>query len=223
MTLTPEHWIWNRAKLDSEPQLDFAADCPTVWLARLTDDSRILAHLLSLLSEDERLRLERFQVREDQHRFLIGRGLLRRFVGRYLNVPAKSVEFHHGPFGKPSVLARAGQPALPFNVSHSGQLVLLAFHERQAVGVDVEEMRQELDWREIARGMFPPPTYQHLLDSNPENGLMAFYQAWTRHEAGLKAVGRGLGERAEANPDSRLSAFDLQLPAGYQGAVALAQ
>jgi 4'-phosphopantetheinyl transferase len=173
------------------------------------------------LSVPERERLARFRVQADQLRFLLGRGLLRTFVGAYQGVPAEQVEFQHGPFGKPAVVTPAGQPALQFNVSHSGQLVLLAFHPTQPVGVDVEALQPDFDWSEIARRMFPPDHYAKLACLQPRAGRAAFYQAWTRHEAVLKAVGRGFGEPAPSVTEPRPAVFDLQLPAGYRGAAAL--
>src|ERR1039458_2345774 len=87
-TITPQHWTWQGANLDSARRLDFPADRPSVWLATLTDNSTTLAHLTSLLSAEERVRLARFKLRADQQRFLTGRGLLRIFVGAYMNLPA---------------------------------------------------------------------------------------------------------------------------------------
>ena len=223
MTITPENWTWNSAKLDSARHPILAENRPSVWQATLTDDANTLAQLTSLLSEEERCRLAKLQLHADQRRFLIGRALLRSFVGNHMNLPAERVEFNHGPFGKPAVAARAGTPVLQFNVSHSGQLVLLAFHPKHEVGVDVEEMQPELDWEPIARRMFVAEEYRRLARLKPPARRAAFFQAWTRHEAGLKAVGRGFGEESGVNPDARLSFFDLQLPAGYLGAVVLTQ
>jgi 4'-phosphopantetheinyl transferase len=220
MTLMPENWTWNRPRLDSVRHLDFAADHPSVWQVTLTDDSNTLAHLTSLLSAEERCRLARFRLLADQRRFLIGRALLRIFVGNYLNLPAERVEFTHSAFGKPALVARTGAPALQFNVSHSGQLVLLAFHPAHEVGVDVEEVRPELDWKPIAMRGFPAHEYRRLLALIPKEGLTAFFQAWTRHEAGLKAVGLGFSDDEKTVPETRLACVDLQLPEGYRGAVA---
>jgi phosphopantetheinyl transferase len=54
---------------------------------------------------------------------------------------------------------------------------------------------------------------------NLEARLQAFFQAWTRHEARLKACGLAIGGHGIAG--EALTDFDLRLPAGYQGALAL--
>jgi len=220
MTITPENWTWNSAKLDSARHPILAENRPSVWQATLTDDANTLAQLTSLLSEEERCRLAKLQLHADQRRFLIGRALLRSFVGNHMNLPAERVEFNHGPLGKPAVVAPTGTPELQFNVSHSGQLVLLAFHQVHAVGVDVEAMQPELDWEPIARRVFPNHESRRLLALSTEAGLTAFFHAWTRHEAGLKALGRGFGQDPELAPDARLSFFNLQMPVGYCGVAA---
>ena len=220
MTITPENWTWDSAKLDPARHPILAENRPSVWQATLTDEANTLAQLTSLLSEEERCRLARLRLHADQRRFLIGRALLRIFVGNYMNLPAERVEFNHGPCGKPAVVAPTGTSALQFNVSHSGQLVLLAFHQVHEVGVDVEEVQENLDWEAIAMRVFPAHEYRRLLDLNPEEGLPAFFQTWTRHEAVLKSMGLGFSDDKYTVPETRLTCVDLALPEGYQGAVA---
>jgi 4'-phosphopantetheinyl transferase len=189
-----------------------------VWQARLTDDPATQAYLVALLSAEERARLARFHLREDQQRYLVGRGLLRLLVGAHLNTPAERVEFDYGPFGKPFVVPGVGAPSLHFNVAHSGQLVLLAFSPVHEVGVDVEEVRRDQDWETIARQVFSCDEHRDWILLNPEERLTAFFRAWTRHEAGLKAMGLGFAGERNAALDTRLVWFDLELPEGYQGA-----
>jgi 4'-phosphopantetheinyl transferase len=219
MKLTPQPWIWDGANPDAAWLAECPADVPVVWQARLTDDPDTQAYLISLLSAAERARLARFHLREDQQRFLAGRGLLRLLVGAHLNTPPERVKFNYGPFGKPFVVPPAGTPALHFNVAHSGKLVLLAFSPVHEVGVDVEEVRRDPDLETIARQVFAADEHRGWLRLNPAERLTAFFRAWIRHEAGLKALGLGFtGERHSAL-DARLTWFDLALPEGYQGAV----
>lgn len=219
MKLTPQLWSWDGTQPAAAWLAQGPADVPVVWQASLADDSATQVHLISLLSADERVRLARLQIQDDQQRFLTGRGLLRLLVGAHLNLPAARVEFACGPFGKPFVVPRAGTPALHFNVAHSGQLVLLAFSPTQEVGVDVEAVRPFLDLETIARQVFSADEYRDWLSLNLEDRRAAFYRAWTRHEAGLKALGSGITGERTAEPDARLKCFDLELPDGYQGAV----
>ncbi len=219
MKLIPQRWTWD----GTNPQAAWLANCPAgvpmVWQAGLPQTPDTRSYLTSLLSPEEIIRLSRYSQREDQLRFLAGRGLLRLFIGAHMNTPAERVKFNAGPFGKPFVVPSPGAPALHFNVSHSGKLVLLAFSPMNEVGVDVEEIRGDLDFEPIARHIFPPGEYTGWLRLNPAERLDAFHQAWTRHEAGSKAMGLGFAGERTAALTARLELFDLVLPDGYCGAV----
>jgi 4'-phosphopantetheinyl transferase len=195
------------------------ANTPVVWLARLTDDPAILSFLRSLLSPEERARLKRFGRCEDHQRFVIGRGLLRLLLGAHLHLAPQDVSLILGPLGKPSVGLGGEKTALHFNLSHSGQLVVLAFHAAQEVGVDVEEVRRDLDFEALADHVFTPDERRDWERLNAEARRPAFLQAWTRHEARVKACGSGIGGHGVAR--GALKDFELRLPAGYQGALAL--
>ena len=218
MKLTPQPWTWGGTRPGAAWLAKCPADVPAVWQAWLTDDPATQFFLNSLLSAEERARLARFHQQEDQQRFLVGRGLLRLLVGAHLDTPAERVEFDYGPFGKPFVVSGNGTSALHFNVAHSGKLVLLAFSLLHEVGVDVEAVRRVPDLETIARQVFSDDEYRGWIILNPEERLTAFFRSWTRHEAGLKALGLGFAGERNAALDAQLVWFDLELPEGYQGA-----
>ena len=220
MKLTPRPWTWPHTRLAEDWLNECPPDLPVVWQAGLTDDAATLSDLVSLLSSEDHARLERLQQHNDRQRFLIGRGLLRLLVGAQLGLPPERVEFQYGPFGKPLVIPRAGTVPFHFNVSHSGKLVLIAFHPAREVGVDVEEMRDSKDWEAVAQRVFPAEEYRNWTRLKPDERTHGFFRAWTRHEASLKTLGLGFFDESAAAHDGRLSCFDLEMPEGYQGAVA---
>jgi 4'-phosphopantetheinyl transferase len=221
MKLTPKPWSWSAPQPGSRWLQDGPPDVPVVWLAGLAPDAAVQSHLAALLSPEEQARLQRLQLADDRQRFLAARGLLRILVGAHLNVPPERVEFDYGPFGKPCVASPNAASGLHFNVSHSGDLVVLAFHRLQEVGVDIERVQPQGDWETIAAQIFPTAEYRDWSRLNPEARLTAFFRAWTRLEADLKALGRGIAAAGETSPDPSLARFDLILPEGYQGAVCL--
>ncbi|MCS5691401.1 4'-phosphopantetheinyl transferase superfamily protein [Cyanobium sp. FGCU-6] len=177
-----------------------------------------MASLRSLLDRQEIERLDRLRRSDDQERFLLGRGVLRLTLGRWLEQDPASLAFQAGPHGKPAL---EGGP--PFNLSHSGDLVLLAFHPVRAVGVDVEQPRPGVEWHPIARRMFAPELVATLDSLPPAEQERAFLEAWCRLEAQLKARGTGLaGPDDGATGRSGMDLWDLLLPGGHLGAVALA-
>ncbi len=220
--LTPLAWDWDAPQADAQPALAGDGRPPvTLWLARIATDSDRQRQLHALLSADERARLARFSRTEDQHRFLTGRGLLRRLLSAHLRQPAESLVIRTGTHGKPFVELTATTAPLYFNSSHSGDFVLIALSPTHEVGVDIEREVPDHDFHGLAAYAFPKAEYEAWRDLPASAQLRAFYRAWTRHEAGLKALGCGFADAAGAPTPSTLTLFDLHLPSGYAGAVAI--
>lgn len=178
-----------------------------------------LARLQALLGQPELERLARLRLAADRERFLLGRGVLRLTLGHWLGRDPASLVFRNGPHGKPAL---DGAP--PFNLSHSGDLVLLAFHGSRAVGVDVERERPGLAWQAIARRTFAPERLARLDALPAAQQEVGFLTEWCRLEAELKARGTGLaGLSQDATGQGGFDLWDLALPAGHVGAVALAR
>jgi 4'-phosphopantetheinyl transferase len=142
-----------------------------------------------LLTEDESERARRIIIDEKRDQKAASRAHLRRILARYLDVDPKAIEFEYGEHGKPSV---KGEPAFSFNLSHSADVGLLAITRDIRVGADVEESRLGRAFLDIAERFFSPPEYGELLALSSETQPAAFYRAWTRKEAYLKAWGTGL-------------------------------
>jgi 4'-phosphopantetheinyl transferase len=161
-----------------------------VWRATVNWPGECIQELTQILSPDERERAARFHFDLDRRRYLVGRGVLRMLVGHSLGIPAVTVRFDYSAFGKPNVAAY-GRP-LQFNLSHSGELVLVAMTLGRAVGIDVERIRTDMAVDPIA-AQFYSATESRTLSALPEHMRCdAFFACWTRKEAYLKASGDGL-------------------------------
>jgi 4'-phosphopantetheinyl transferase len=101
------------------------------------------------------------------------------------------LQFQYGEFGKPS-LAGALHPPVQFNVSHSGDLVLIALGRGGALGVDIERMRMDVAAHQIAARFFSARERGDLATVEADMQHAAFFACWTRKEAYLKARGDGL-------------------------------
>jgi 4'-phosphopantetheinyl transferase len=182
--------------------------------------------LLATLSIAERQRHAAYRHRADQERFLVARAALRQLLGHWLERSPAAVPIEVGPHGKPRCA-----DAPEFNLSHSGDLILLAFHGGGAVGVDVERARPDLHWRPIARRVLPPAEAAALAALPAEDQAGAFLRAWCRLEARLKARGEGLaGLERLRQPEHAAAAlarlgseplWDVIVPPGYAAAAAL--
>ncbi|HIK29072.1 MAG TPA: 4'-phosphopantetheinyl transferase superfamily protein [Oscillatoriaceae cyanobacterium M7585_C2015_266] len=148
--------------------------------------------LAAVLSEDELQRAEGFYLDRDRHRFIVGRGILRTILARYLNKEAREIKFCYGCRGKPA-LANSNKQ-LYFNVSHSGGIALYAIAHKREVGIDIEQIREMPDAVAIATQFFSERENAALYALPAEQRLQAFFHAWTRKEAYLKAKGDGLAQ-----------------------------
>jgi len=184
--------------------------------------------LVALLDHGEQERVQRLRRPEDQDRFRLGRAALRQVLGAWLDRDPAALRFRYGPHGKPA-LDGVVDAAPHFNVAHSGNLILLAFHASSPVGVDVEQQRPDLAWAPLARRVLTPAECRLLERLPPERRPEAFLAAWCRLEARLKARGEGLAglERLQAealagqDPAGERT-WEVALPAGYGAAVAVA-
>ena len=102
------------------------------------------------------------------------------------------VELRVDEDGKPRLAVAPER--LSFNLSHSGDLALVAIAPGGVeVGVDLERLRPRRDLVRLAERRLPPAdaTAVAVASPGPEREA-AFYAAWTRHEARVKCVGSGL-------------------------------
>lgn len=163
-----------------------------VWRAALDQPAAEVTQFAGLLTADEQLRANRFHFEQDRQRFIVGRGILRTLLGRYLGCPGSELKFSYGPCGKPALASLATEPPLYFNLAHSGGLAVIALAYHQDLGVDVEQIRPITDMEQIVRRFFAAPEQAALLGLPVEQRQEAFFNGWTRKEACLKALGDGL-------------------------------
>lgn len=166
-----------------------------VWRANMEALAQQVDALGALVSADERARGEAFHAAVDRTRHLVTRGVLRTLVGHYVSALPTAVRFEIGTFGKPTV-APPHHTRLSFNVSHSGNIVLLAFARVGELGVDVEQWSPrlgELDRTRIGESVFSGAERAAIQGrSSAAEREAAFYSLWSRKEAYLKGTGAGI-------------------------------
>ncbi len=130
----------------------------------------------------------------------------------------RRVELILGERGKPRLADDSTD--LRFSVSHSGDLVALAFCSGREVGVDVEARRNDLCSEEIARRYLPARVAKEIERRAGAERMAEFFRAWVRQEAYAKARGVGL-ELIGESPSAHWLITDLDLADGYSAAVAV--
>lgn len=163
-----------------------------MWRASLDIVPPTLRRFEDSLSPDEKGRAEKFLVEHARTEFIASRGILRELLGAYLGNRANEVCMSYGKYGKPSLCASDSGAHLHFNTSHSHGYGVFAFARNEQVGVDVEQVRDEVATEEIAARFFSTAEIAELSTLAPELRVQGFFKCWTRKEAYIKARGLGL-------------------------------
>src|SRR5437763_1252090 len=113
--------VWHRA----HHRYDLPANEVHVWRANLQQSQSCMAALTQILSAEERARADKYRFEADRKRSIIGRGLSRLLLAHCLGAPREELRFTYNAFGKPALLSQR-LPHLHFNLSHSGEWILIA-------------------------------------------------------------------------------------------------
>ena len=168
------------------------ADETHVWSVDLDRHAARHDEFSATLAPDERARAERFRRAGDAARFVVARGVLRRVLAGYLGTSPRGVEFCYRRFGKPALAAAGENASLSFNLAHAGGRALVAVARGRELGVDLEAVTHDFDLAPLAARVFSPAERAELAALAEDARRPAFYRGWTRKEALLKALGRGL-------------------------------
>ncbi len=74
-------------------------------------------------------------------------------------------------------------------MSHSGDLLIIAVARQRSVGVDIEQMRSDIDIDHLALMHFTAREADSITRLAGTQKLKGFFDCWTRKEAYVKAVG----------------------------------
>ncbi len=151
--------------------------------------------LFDVLSDEERTEAARFRQPGDVVRSAATRAVLRRTLGAELGRPPRSLAFVRSERGRPALAGAGEAAAVDFNVSHSGDVALIAWSRRRRVGVDVEVLRGDRAWRPLVRMVLGPADARRIDTADGEDRRAALFHAvWVAKEALLKAEGRGIAD-----------------------------
>lgn len=142
---------------------------------------------------------------------------LREVLARYLDEEPAGIELRRSEHGKPA----PADPSSPlrFNLSHSGDLALVAVALGREVGVDLERIDRGRDAMRLAERALDPAAVAAVRAAPPDERAPAFHQAWARREAIAKCLGTGLGAPL---PSAPVAACALDVAPGFAAALAVA-
>jgi 4'-phosphopantetheinyl transferase len=118
---------------------------------------------------------------------LAGRALLRRLAAGIASPPPDIWDIRPSADMQPELVAPDGTARLDAALAHSRDRVAAALSDQGPIGIDLEQIRPEREFAEMARLAFGPRECQICAQA----GGAAFYRIWTLREALAKACGVG--------------------------------
>lgn len=148
----------------------------------------IIDVLLNFLSPQEVLRAQRYHQLRDSNRFIICRSFLKILIAKQKNIEVSQVYFEKSNSHKPYFPL---DKTLFFNVSHSGDFAIIAIGNCE-LGIDIEKIDPQFNYSEIIPIVYGITEIDAIQSS--EDSRSMFYKFWTRKEAIVKAIGKGIDE-----------------------------
>ncbi len=223
----------------------FSLDCKEIhiWIVQLDQMLSRIPDFIQTLHPDEIHKAEHFRFKKDRDDYIVARGSLRRILSSYLRMEPSKLCFQYNAYGKPSLSDKFPVDAIHFNVSHSHKIAVFAVARNSNLGIDIEYIRNGMDWETIAEQYFSIPELKRLQSQVPAKRAETFYEIWTCREAYVKAKGLGLSflelrvegtinptvskvvldllEKGKSQEDSNWVLHRFQIGPDYLGAVAV--
>jgi 4'-phosphopantetheinyl transferase len=164
------------------------ADEVHLWVLDLDPGPTESARRVAATTGAERERASRFRRPQDTDRYLSTHGALRLILSDALECNPHALSFGERSKGKPYL----DGTRLEFNLSHSGNVALVAVSWARQVGVDVEQLRPMPDLDSLAPRVCNEGELTSILGLAPADRERAFFALWTQKEALAKATGEGI-------------------------------
>lgn len=159
-----------------------------IWRIKTSEFSSELDRFKLQLTSVETEKILRYKSASNQQTRITSRAVLKILLGRYLSVDPLEISFKSDQQKKP-ILNNFNPESLHFNVSHSGDWILIAI-DTNPIGVDLEYTDASFTYQNLLDFSFNAEEKEHIQTSNLPH--QNFYKLWTRKEALLKATGKGL-------------------------------
>ncbi len=160
-----------------------------IWQTNLKALSVYPFDISKTLSSDELERSSKFKSQKDQEDFIFRHYTLRSILSKYCNCQPGEIKFRYNTYKKPSVSVPQSSK-IKFNMSYSGEIIIVGVCLQNDIGVDIEKVRKINNIKNIAAENFSLQELK-LLNSKFDK-TNTFFKIWTRKEAFIKAYGNGI-------------------------------
>lgn len=156
--------------------------------------------LMQVLPEKRREQIRKLHFDMDKKLSLVADLFIRSVACTVLGCSYTSLQFEKNKYGKPYL---AGATDFHYNISHTKNAVAVGV-SKEPVGIDVEKIR---DYKMKLANRFFCEEEVNYIEKETENAPKHFYEIWTKKEAYVKWVGKGL-----SIPLNSFDVFDCALP-----------
>ncbi len=168
-----------------------AAPAACVLFAPVHGDADAAKQCAAILSDSERERAGRFVTARERDLFVQRRAFRRYCAATALGGarPLTDIAFDQTEKGRPFLPERTD---IWFSFSACGAGFLGAWSATYAIGVDLEDLTQDLEAVELAQRFFTQAEATAIEGAAASVRLQTFLRLWTLKEAALKSIGEGL-------------------------------
>lgn len=160
-----------------------------IWHTRFDDHIKKYTLFRSWLTPEEKIRAEKLAIPYRQN-FIISRGVLRDLLACYSQQSPQKLKLSYSISGKPLLIN--SEQLIEFNISHSKNILVCAFTIGTPVGIDIEYVNPKMHLDKIAYRFLLADDYNRLQLLHGIKKVKAFFNAWVRNEALIKAMGNTL-------------------------------
>lgn len=178
--------------LEPPENLNLTSGHIDIWRTSLDISTVKVKGYYELLDSEEKTRVNNYKSSKRSNEFIITRGVLRKTIADLFKVPPSSFQFKYTDKDKPFLKTDILGVPLSFNISHSSDHALIAMGFERKLGVDIERIRNNVDFKKLARRFFSKQESE-ALENYPDTSIpSAFFSCWSRKEAFVKALGDGI-------------------------------
>jgi 4'-phosphopantetheinyl transferase len=159
-----------------------------VWTIALSNRVVSADVIKSVLSFSELRKIDEFNVVSDKDRYAYYRGLLRLILSKYLSTQPENIIININEKGKPFI----NDSDIKFNVSHKGDFAVIAVVKNSEVGIDVENLDNNIDYFRLIERFFTNEEKMNFTKLRPSSQRTLFFRIWTMKEAFVKALGQDM-------------------------------
>jgi len=168
-----------------------------IWYFNSLKRDKCILHnfLYTVLTDEEIKDINRYNFFYDRETHLFSRGILKVILSKYIKVSSRNINLIKTRYGKLELNKEQNVNNIKFNVSHSKDLIVIAVIKDVKIGVDVEYVDEELNFKDLISNICSSQEVNRYccLITNRE-----FFKLWTKKEAFVKGTGAGLSRNLKS-------------------------